>query len=233
MSSMAAAQAKAEEGVRAAGGGDMLDKAKEKAADGVPIGFGKTVDIPDLATKGGECHVGVKYTCKAGKTVDAQFCAIEFNKKGEKIGCASYEVNATPDGAINYLGDSYGTEGGSEYVSLKLADLADDVQAIVMCIYIYNDCVMDDYDELKLMFKAVAGETIMPVCHMMVEEKGSHTGVTSFAIYRDGDKWVAKNAVAKGKGPSNDDMVPACQSLFPQLGVEAPPASPDDVNVEN
>ena len=71
MSSMAAAQAKAEEGVRAAGGGDMLDKAKEKAADGVPIGFGKTVDIPDLATKGGECHVGVKYTCKAGKTVDA------------------------------------------------------------------------------------------------------------------------------------------------------------------
>lgn len=144
------AQKQAEDGVRAAGGGDALDAAKEKAADGIPVGFGKTFDIPDLATKGGECHVGVKYVCVEGKTVDAQFCAIEFNKKGEKLGSASYEVNETPDGALKYLGDTYGAEGGSEYVSLKLGDLGDDVQAIVMCIYIWNDCVMDDYADVKL-----------------------------------------------------------------------------------
>lgn len=120
-----AAQKQAEDGVRAAGGGDALDAAKEKAADGIPIGFGKTFDIPDLATKGGECHVGVKYMCVEGKTVDAQFCAIEFNKKGEKLGSASYEVNETPDGALKYLGDTYGAEGGSEYVSLKLGELGE------------------------------------------------------------------------------------------------------------
>ena len=89
-----AAQKQAEDGVRAAGGGDALDAAKEKAADGIPIGFGKTFDIPDLATKGGECHVGVKYMCVESKTVDAQFCAIEFNKKGEKLGSASYDAEA-------------------------------------------------------------------------------------------------------------------------------------------
>jgi stress response protein SCP2 len=216
----------AEEAITAAGGGDMLDELKAKAADGIPIGFGKTVGIPDLATKGGECHVGVKYTCKEGKTVDAQFCAIEFNKKGEKLGSALYETSSTPDGAIKYLGDTYGTEGGSEYVSLKLAELADDVQAIVMCIYIWNDCVMDDYAELKLMFKAVAGETILPVCHMVVDERGDHTGVTTFAIFRDGDSWTAKNVVSKGKGPTNDDMVPACQALFKELGVDAVPETP-------
>ena len=226
-----AAQKQAEDGVRAAGGGDALDAAKEKAADGIPIGFGKTFDIPDLATKGGECHVGVKYMCVEGKTVDAQFCAIEFNKKGEKLGSASYEVNETPDGALKYLGDTYGAEGGSEYVSLKLGELGDDVQAIVMCIYIWNDCVMDDYADVKLMFKAVAGETILPVCHMKVEEKGTHTGVTTFVVYRDGDKWVGKNAVSKGSGPANDDMVPACRALFPDIGVDAPPVAPGDVAV--
>merc|ERR1719453_2042886 len=149
MAAMSEQQKKAEDAIRQSGGGDMLDKMKEAASEGVPIAYGKTVNIPDLATKGGECHVGVKYMCKEGKTIDAQFCAIEFNKAGEKMGAASYEETATADGAVTYLGDQYGSEGGEEYVSLKLADLGDDVQAIVMCIYIYNDCVMGDYKELK------------------------------------------------------------------------------------
>lgn len=231
-SAMAAAENKA----RDAGMGDMVDKAKDKAADGVPIEYGKTVDIPDLALKGGECQIGCKYTCAEGKAVDSQFCAIEFNKKGEKIGCASYEVNDTPDGAIKYLGDCWGSNGGEEYVSLKLAGLADDVQAIIFCIYIYDSCTMSDFSELKLVFKVKAGEeTVVPVAHMLVADRGTHTGTTTLAIYRDGDKWVAKNVATKGKGPTNDDMVPACKALFGDVGVDVPPepaADPADVGVE-
>merc|ERR1719453_1888914 len=201
MAAMSEQQKKAEDAIRQSGGGDMLDKMKEAASEGVPIAYGKTVNIPDLATKGGECHVGVKYMCKEGKTIDAQFCAIEFNKAGEKMGAASYEETATADGAVTYLGDQYGSEGGEEYVSLKLADL--------------GDCVMGDYESLKLMFKAVAGETILPVCYMPVDAcEGDHTGVTCLAVYKEGDSWVAKNVTSKGSGPAATDLVPACQELF-------------------
>jgi len=232
-SAMAAAQehkAAAEQHIRASGGGDMLDKAKEKVADGVPIDYGKEVDVPSLALKGGECHIGIKYTSVEGECVDAEFGAIEFNADGHKVDYATYNHTETSDGALQHLGDSTSSDG-AEYISVKLSELSDDIRSVVFCIYIYNGLTMSAYDSIKLVFKAVGGETVVPVCNMTIEDKGKHSGCTCLAFFREGDGWKIKNVYSKGEGPTNDDMIPACRRIFKDIGMK-PFVDPEGVNLE-
>jgi len=226
--------ASAEGAIRKAGGGEMLDKAKDRISDGVEIPYGQEKEIPDLATKGvGQARVGIKYVSKEGKRVDAEFAAIEFSKDGAKIDHATYNHTETADGGCKHLGDSTGS-AGAEFIALKIGSIAEEVQAIIMCCYIFNmsdEINMSSFDDIKLVLKAAPGDgddNLAPICHMKITPKddATHTGITLMALYRaEEGKWKAKNVYSEGAGPSNDDMIPACTKLFAELGIasDAPP----------
>merc|ERR1712228_443821 len=98
---------------------------------------------------------------------------------------------------------------------MEIGEVKEEAQAIIFCTYIYSSGpTIDDIQELKLVFKAKGGDTVLPVCYMTLGEKGSHTGITCLAIYRSGGGWKVKNVYSKGSGPDHSDMIPACEALF-------------------
>jgi len=247
-----------ESGIRSAGGGGMLDKAKARLNDGVEIAYGKEKAVPEVACKGvGAAHVGISYVSKAGTRVDAEFAALEFDKDGTKLDWATYNHRESKDGALKHLGDSTGAEG-AEYIAVSLGSLADEVQAVIFCCYVFNVRAHDvsAFESVKLVLKGAAGETVVPVGFMQIDPakcgKGV-TGMTLAALYRapaeetpeeatkaaeepaeaaaappaSGEakktttttKWMAKNVFSEGAGPANDDMLPACEKLFAELGI--------------
>ena len=217
-----------ESSIRAAGGGSMLDKAKDRISDGVAIKYGVEKEVPELAMKGvGELRVGIKYKSKEGQRVDAEFAALEFTKEGKKLDWATYNHTESKDGALKHLGDSTGAEG-AEFIALKVGSLSEDVQAIIFCCYIFNSLPMSAFDEIKLVLKAAAGDdNVCPIGHMVVEpnqDNKDFSGITMCAVFRDpknGGKWMAKNVYSEGMGPTNDDMIPACEKLFADLDIQS------------
>mmetsp|Transcript_892 Transcript_892/g.2513 ORF Transcript_892/g.2513 Transcript_892/m.2513 type:complete len:230 (+) Transcript_892:79-768(+) len=214
-----------ESSVRAVGGGSALDKVKDRMNDGVAIEYGKEKDVPEMACKGvGQARIGIKYKSKEGVRVDAEFAAIEFTKDGKKLDHATYNHTESSDGALKHLGDSTGADG-AEFIAVKMGSLGEDVQAIVFCCYIFNDHPMAAFEEIKLVLKAAASDDhVVPIGHMLVDPKEdakNFSGVTMCAIYRAAEgKWKAKNVYSEGMGPTNDHMIPACQKLFPELGID-------------
>lgn len=77
------------------------------------------------------------------------------------------------------------------------------------------------FDWVRLCFKAVAGDDVIPVGYMASDssDKGIHTGVTCLAFFREDGAWKCKNVSSIGAGPTKDDMMPACQAVFPDVGI--------------
>ena len=234
--------ASAQEGADKAGVGESFKKAADKGKevagkyDGPEMEPGMQKEIPEGALKqvggkGGTVRIGIKYTSKDGLKVDNEFTALMFDKSGNKLDYVTYNHTTSTDKSITHQGDSRGDD--PEEIRVQPSLFNPDVQAVVFCCYIYTSNgkkTFEDFTAMRLVFRAVtpaasaggvdANETVLPLCHMKLEEFGDFSGVTCLAIFKDSsDKWQVRNVQSTGEGPTHEKMIPACEKLFKDLNI--------------